>query len=106
MLNNKICKKQIEKAKRCDGKSEARPLLRLQIGSPVRATTSLVAATPGGFTTDSPPKHRLSSPRTSKIDIIKLEINLMELKPAQHRTKTCIQIEKWVCELQDTMAGS
>ena len=96
-------------------KSGANPLLRLQVGSLVRAATNpaaakeasrLVAVTPGGYTTGNPPEQRPSSPRTGKIDKKKLEINIAELSMAQRRRKTCTQIEKWLGESRDTLAGS
>ena len=63
-----------------------------------------VAAMSSGSTINRPPKQRLSSLITSNIFTVKLGINHMELKLAQHGTKAYIQITKWVCESQDIMA--
>ena len=76
-------------------------MLRLQVRSPVRAATSptaaqgasrLVAVRPGGFTAVNPLEQRPSLPETSMTDMVKLEINIVELKLAQCGIKTCIQI--------------
>ena len=115
MLRMKICTKVVRKAKQGVEKPEARLLLGLQwvVGDssnqPSRRRERRprpVAPKSGGSTGSRPPKQRLSLPKTYETIIVKLEINLVELKLPQHGTKACIQITKWVCESQDTMVGS
>ena len=77
-------------------KSKAGLLLGLQVGSPVTAATSLVAAkgasrlvavTPSGYTASSPPEQRPSSPMTGKIDKTKHEINICGAKHGSTQKK-------------------
>ena len=87
MLEIRSASRRGRKTKTGVGKPGASLLLRLQVGSPVKAATSSVIVKLGGFTAINPPEQRPSSLETSMTGMVKLEINIAELKLAQCEIK-------------------